>query len=112
MKTGLILAGLWLPLAAQADLSEFNLDLMAVDRVGNGGDAVVCTKGSFSCHEGDCSRPRPAAELLDIYEARDLRKFEIDLGGTELSVAQKLDRVLARLAVVDPWRAGKYRIRI
>lgn len=70
--------------------------------VGNGGDAVVCTD----------SHGRKTAELLDYYEARALRGIAIDLGPEELSVSEKVDMALSRLALSRPERAAGYAYRI
>ncbi|MGE3973033.1 MAG: hypothetical protein AB7F59_00755 [Bdellovibrionales bacterium] len=65
-------------------------------REGNGGDVLIC--------------PNKKPELLDYYEARTLpkTKLKIDLGPTHLSVPEKIDYVLKRLARVSPYRAKYY----
>lgn len=67
--------------------------------VGNGGDVVFC-QGK----EGQQS-----FELLDFYEGRVLRGLKMDLGGSELSVEEKIDKALIRLSRVSPKRAAQYR---
>ena len=58
--------------------------------VGNGGDVVVCPS---------------SVELLDVYEARTLRGFGLDLGSTSLTVDQKIALAVTKIFSVDPYRA-------
>ena len=60
-----------------------------------GGNVVFCQKG-------------PSAQALDLYEA-NLRGLKVDLGGSDLTVPQKVELALSRLAAVDSVRAKNYR---
>jgi hypothetical protein len=57
---------------------------------GNGGDVVVC---------GD------KVQMLDVYEAEQLRGNKLDLGGPKLSRTQKIELAVRRIHKVDPSRA-------
>lgn len=72
------------------------------DAEGNGGDAVVCVKADGTT----------TAELLDYFEARTMRGFQIDLGGLELTADQKIELALSRLERFSPHRAKEYREKI
>jgi len=71
----------------------------ASKEVGNGG-------GSFVCRNADKQIQR--AELLDIFEGRDLRTLPLNLGAPNEDFHAKIDRILALLAKVAPLRAKKY----
>lgn len=62
--------------------------------VGNGGDVVVC--------------PDRPAEMLDVYEARELRGIGLSMGSPELDPYAKAAAALALLAPHDPQRAETY----
>jgi hypothetical protein len=66
---------------------------------GNGGDVVVCRRAGKI----------RSIELLDYFEARVQRKLSQDLGPNSLSVAEKVNRIIDRLAVLSPIRAESYR---
>jgi hypothetical protein len=68
--------------------------------VGNGGDAVVCR---------DAGGAVTSAELLDYYEARELRGIIKDLGPPDLAIDAKVALVLDRVARLSPKRAAHYR---
>lgn len=79
-----------------------SLNVLAETEIGNGGDVVICVLS------GDAQEK--TYELLDSYEARVLRNFEIDLGTTE----SYLDRALfaiERLKTLDPRRYQTYKSR-
>jgi hypothetical protein len=67
-------------------------------RVGNGGDVVVCSGPG-----------QKAIELLDHYEARTLRKIQVNLGGPNDSVEAILEAIFTRLSRVDNTRAVLFR---
>lgn len=69
--------------------------------IGNGGDVVVCYK--------DDKVTKKSVELLDFYEARELRNIPVLMGGPELSMDQKIGMALARLRVINPTRANRLR---
>ncbi len=71
----------------------------AGDKIGNGGDVVVCRddKGTIT-----------SIELLDFYEAREYRHILKDLGDATWSVEQKIQYVMNRLSRLDPERADRY----
>jgi hypothetical protein len=73
--------------------------LFASKEVGNGGDAVVCRNNA-----GDIT----SVELLDYYEARVMRGIEVNLGGTILSVEEKVDLALSRIKTRAPKRFQRY----
>lgn len=70
----------------------------AGDRVGNGGDAVVCRDSSGAIVE---------ANALDVYEASVLRGIELKPTGAN-GVKEAFAVLLERLKVVSPKRAGRY----
>lgn len=77
--------------------SVISVAASAQNEVGNGGSGIRCeVNGS------------PRVELLDLFEARELYSPP-DLGDGSLSVQQKIDLALDRLARVDPLRAERYR---
>lgn len=62
--------------------------------VGNGGDVVVCES-------------KQLVELLDIYEARTLRKIGFNFGGPENQTYQEKVRfAIRRLSEIDPYKAS------
>ena len=69
--------------------------------VGNGGSGVFCPGKDGA---------RPYFEVMDVYEARK-RGMPPELGGPELSVEQKLEIALGRLARLSPARAKRYHAR-
>ncbi|MCB0419907.1 MAG: hypothetical protein KDD61_02875 [Bdellovibrionales bacterium] len=72
----------------------YGMSAMASGRiVGNGGDLVVCPQ---------------SVELLDHYEAKVIRGLTIQLGGSELSVMDKVHIALQRLYRLSPGRAEIY----
>jgi hypothetical protein len=68
--------------------------------VGNGGNAVVCRAANQEI---------TSAHLLDYVEGMVLNDFVVDLGPPALSVEEKLDLAISRLAELDPARAQGYR---
>lgn len=60
--------------------------------VGNGGDVVVCRAEDGSTK----------VELLDYYEAREMRGILTEIGAPDITAAEKIDLVLARLAKFSP----------
>ncbi len=69
--------------------------------VGNGGNALVCLKLG--------TKEISSVSLLDYYEAQNRWDFTISLGDKTLSVDEKIELVLTRLAKFDPNRADDYR---
>ena len=69
--------------------------VQAGDRIGNGGDAVVCTDGT-------------PVRLLDFHEAKR-RGISVEMGSAVLSVSEKVGLALDRLSRIDPSRASKFR---
>lgn len=68
---------------------------------GNGGYAVVCYKP-------EDIKSIQSAELLDLYEGRTIRAFQVDLG-TGPSFSERLELMLKRLEAFSPRRARRYR---
>ncbi len=68
--------------------------------VKNGG-AVV----SGECFLDDSGTPVVATEIVDFYEAKILRGWDLALGEPTEPVEAKIEKMLNRLAVVDPERA-------
>ncbi|MBL7687661.1 MAG: hypothetical protein JNJ49_06470 [Bdellovibrionaceae bacterium] len=68
---------------------------------GNGGYAVVCTKP-------ENAKTIVSAELLDLYEGRTIRAFQLDLGPGP-SFNEHLELILKRLEAFSPRRAQRYR---
>ncbi len=68
---------------------------------GNGGYAVVCYKP-------EDIKSIQSAELLDLYEGRTIRAFQLDLGPGP-SFTEHLELVLNRLEAFSPRRAQRYR---
>lgn len=66
--------------------------------VGNGGNAVVCTNSKSKI---------VSVELLDYFEAREVRGFHIDLGNKTDSLDTKLKTAVARLRSFSPNRANR-----
>ena len=60
--------------------------------VGNGGEVIACR---------DLSGKLVSIELLDIFEARILRGQKMDLGGSQLSLNEKVEIALSRIARRD-----------
>ncbi len=75
----------------------------ASDRVGNGGDAIVCRNSGGLIQ---------SAELLDFYERRVLLQQPIDLGDSSLTFDEKIEIMLQRLATISPYRANHYRTQV
>lgn len=73
------------------------------DRVGNGGDGVVCRND-----QGKIT----SIELLDFYEAQTLRGINHDLDKPSLSIDEKVDVALSRLSRFSSSRAKKYKEQI
>ncbi len=71
----------------------------AQSHVGNGGDVVVCRNDKNEI---------TSIELLDFYEARDLRQITYDLGDATVNVNEKIQSALNRLSRLDPYRAEQY----
>lgn len=69
------------------------------DRVGNGGDVVVCRNATNQI---------TSIEALDIYEGRVRWRIEFDLGDSSLSPLEKVELALSRLDRVSPIRAQRY----
>lgn len=65
---------------------------------GNGGDGILCS-----------ARGKQSVLLLDLYEARNVHGFNLDLGQPSLSVDQKIELALKRLERVDHSRAERLR---
>jgi len=63
------------------------------DFIGNGGHLVTC--------------PDQPPKLMDFYEAEQLGQ-EVNLGGDELSINEKVSLILERLRRVDPLRADYF----
>ena len=74
---------------------------LAGHEVGNGGDAIVCRSPDNGIR---------TAELLDIYEARELRRIPMNLVSFEMNA--KIEEALLRLARFSPLRAARYREQI
>lgn len=74
--------------------------VFAGDKIGNGGDAIVCRNSSGQII---------SAELLDYYEAREIRKINIETGPAGDSVENKINLVLARLKHFDNSRVQRYK---
>jgi hypothetical protein len=72
--------------------------LADIQRVGNGGDGVVCR---------DSDKVIRSIELLDFYEARVLRSAVIDLGAAP-TLEARMQVALQRLERVSPRRAQSY----
>ena len=68
---------------------------------GNGGYAVVCYKP-------ENTKTIASAELLDLYEGRTIRAFQIDLGPGP-TWSERLELMLKRLEAFSPRRAQRYR---
>lgn len=68
---------------------------------GNGGYAVVCSKP-------ENAKTIVSAELLDLYEGRTIRAFQVDLGAGP-SFNEHLELMLKRLEAFSPRRARRYR---
>ena len=75
-------------------------NIFAGDKLGNGGDAVVCRNSTGQII---------SSELLDYYEAREIRKINIDTGPANDSVDTKLNLVLSQLKRFDVPRAEQYK---
>lgn len=69
--------------------------------VGNGGDVVVCDSNYESMNDKKMM-------ILDYYQASNDWGMMPDLGGTELSVDEKVHLVIQRIAKKDPNRAALY----
>jgi len=74
----------------------FSTALMAGDEKGNGGDVLICPDRT------------PKYEVFDIFEARFIRRFPLDLGANALSVDEKMLLLLERLNKYSPTRARLY----
>lgn len=72
--------------------------------VKNGG-AIV----NGECYRDDSGNPVAATEIVDFYEAKVLRSWDLALGEASDSVESKVEKMFARLAVVDPDRAAVIR---
>ena len=83
---GLLMAGLISP-------------TFAGDKVGNGGDVVVCR---------NTVNEVTSIEALDIYEGRVRWTIELDLGDASLSPLQKVELALSRLGRISSIRAERY----
>lgn len=79
-----------------AALCVFSLRGLAVDEIGNGGDAVVCRDGSGEIR---------FAQTLDLYEAHRKHKLKVDLGDNSLNETQKALLALSRFEALDPGKA-------
>lgn len=63
--------------------------------IGNGGDVVACSNGKN--------------ELLDVFEAREMRSIPLLIGDNKLTVDERMDLLFARIQRLDPNRANQYR---
>lgn len=73
------------------------LSMALGDSKGNGGDVIVCQKG------------KAPVEVLDVFEARVMRGFQLELGGPGVSLEEKLNILINRLEAYSPGRASRYR---
>ena len=82
MKMSLILIG-----ALLVSLTAFG------NERGNGGDVVVCkdTQGKIT-----------SSTILDVYEAKEMRGFDLDLGSSDLSMIKKWEFLFNRVATISP----------
>lgn len=76
------------------------LGVWAGKEVGNGGSGVICRDPDTGLIH--------RAELLDLYEAREIRGLELDLGSPTEAYQVKLKRVLKTLRVAAPIRSQVY----
>lgn len=72
----------------------------AGDSRGSGGYIIVCKNPETS---------ELKVELLDFYEGREFRGFELEFGDEAVSWMDKIEYVLGALGEVDPKRALRYR---
>lgn len=85
---------------AKFDIGKFlpRIQISGGDKVGNGGDAMVCRSAAGKII---------FAEFLDVYEARELRDLEVSLTG--VTWREKLSNALERIKVRDQYRYIKYK---
>ncbi len=81
--------------------SAFPIIIFGGDSAGSGGDSILCEK-PYSELSGK------KAMLLDHYEARVKWDITIDLGGSALTIDEKVLLGLSRLERIDPDRFGRY----
>lgn len=78
------------------------------ERIGNGGGVVACYNQAY----GTPGAKIISAELLDYFESSEQTTLKLDLGGSSLSVDQKVMLVIDRIKKHEPYRAvvmtGKY----
>ena len=106
MKTLLLITGLFLALESHAKLLSVNEVIPAQALadggvgVGNGGGMVICRDPS--------TRSIKSAELLDFYEARVVRDFQVDISKFNGDWKQKAQAVIDRLGKMSQLRQNIY----
>jgi hypothetical protein len=64
--------------------------------VGNGGDVILCTTGDGVVK---------SIEMLDAFEAREIRKIKVDMGDQSIPFREKVKVVLDKVKALDPYFA-------